>query len=548
MPNPVLKALRENVVVGLANHTVLIAKDGRETPIDDSAAPITNADGEILGGVLVFREISKRRLTEQLLKQSESRHRFLAGLTLATQALEQPEEIMATTARLLAEHLQTDRCAYAVVENEDEFVITGDFGPEVRSIVGRWKVDAFGSECVRQMLANEAFVVEDVGSDPRVQDNREAFRATTIAAVICVPLHKQGKFTAAMAVHQTSPRCWKADEIELVGTVVNRCWESLERARTNLALQQTAERLRLALAASEMGDWQWDAATDIVDFSARAAEIFGIQPGPNMTWTAMQELLDPGDASRAKEEVERAVACHVQYDIEYRIRKREPTVWVAAKGRAIYDANGTATGMFGVVQDISGRKDLENELKAKAEHLRVADRQKDDFIALLAHELRNPLAPIRTGLEVIKMTATGPEVRERVRGMMERQLDHMVRLVDDLLDVSRITRNKLSLTLESVPLSKAVDHAVESVAPMLDAAGQSIHVTLPQGGLRVRADFTRLSQVFANLLANASKFSGAGTSIEVTGKQRGLQIEVAIHDNGIGIAPNELNRVFDMFA
>jgi GAF domain-containing protein len=227
------------VVVGLANHPVLIAKDGTERPIDDSAAPIRDAAGAAVGAVLVFRDVAERRRAEDALRTSEALQRFLADLAAATQPLADPAAIMAESARLLAEYLGVDRCAYAEVEAESVYVITGDHARGVPSIVGRWPVAAFGAEHHRMMRANEPYVVEDADGDPRVgPDDLPAYRATDIRAVVCVPLHKDGKLTAAMAVHQKVPRRWTAAEVQLVTTVVGRCWEALERERVAVSSEK----------------------------------------------------------------------------------------------------------------------------------------------------------------------------------------------------------------------------------------------------------------------------------------------------------------------
>ena len=153
---------------------------------------------------------------------------------------------MAVAARMLGRHLGADRCAYAEVEDESVFVITGNYTDGVPSIVGRWPVAAFGPELVRLMAANEPYVMDDVEADPRAGTDLSAYRATTIRAVICVPLHKGGKFTAAMAVHQKVPRRWTPEEIRLVCIVVGRCWESIERARVARDLRESEERQRTA--------------------------------------------------------------------------------------------------------------------------------------------------------------------------------------------------------------------------------------------------------------------------------------------------------------
>ena len=154
---------------------------------------------------------------------------------------------MAATARMLGEHLGVDRCAYAEIDGDGAdavFDILGDYIRGVPSIVGRWPLAAFGPEFVRLMDANEPYVVADIDADPRAEADRTTYRQATIRAVICVPLHKAGRFTAAMAVHQNVPRWWTEDEIELVLGVVDRCWESIERIRAARALAVSEARFR----------------------------------------------------------------------------------------------------------------------------------------------------------------------------------------------------------------------------------------------------------------------------------------------------------------
>jgi signal transduction histidine kinase len=181
------------------------------------------------------------------LQPAERQARFLAELGEALQPLADPDALMATTARLLGEHLGADRCAYAEVEaDEDHFTITGDYARgDTISIVGRWAMSAFGADVLRRMRADEAYVLDDAAADPRVTPaDRAAYAATQIRAVVCVPLHKAGRFAAAMAVHSRAPRRWAPDEVALVVTVVQRCWESLERARAYRALGEREAALR----------------------------------------------------------------------------------------------------------------------------------------------------------------------------------------------------------------------------------------------------------------------------------------------------------------
>jgi signal transduction histidine kinase len=180
--------------------------------------------------------------------------------------------------------------------------------------------------------------------------------------------------------------------------------------------------------------------------------------------------------------------------------------------------------------------------------LREADRKKDDFIALLAHELRNPLAPIRNGLQVLQLASTDEAIKGNALEIMERQLSHMVRLIDDLLDVSRINRNKLELRREHVNLLTVVMAAVETARPIIDAERHELSISFPETALYVDADPVRLAQVFNNLLTNSAKFTPRGGQICLTVEPGDGSVQVAVKDTGIGIPATALETIFDMFS
>ena len=179
-------------------------------------------------------------------KEAEGRAGFLADLDRTLQPITDPVEVMATAARMLGRHVGADRCAYAEVEaDEDHFRITGDYTRDVPSIVGRFAMSQFGSEALRLSRENEPYVVHDAEEDGRVTGaDLEAYRQTSIRAVISVPLHKDGRFVAGMAVHQKAPRRWTSEEVGLLVAVANRCWESIERARAARDLKQSEELYR----------------------------------------------------------------------------------------------------------------------------------------------------------------------------------------------------------------------------------------------------------------------------------------------------------------
>jgi signal transduction histidine kinase/ActR/RegA family two-component response regulator len=187
------------------------------------------------------------------------------------------------------------------------------------------------------------------------------------------------------------------------------------------------------------------------------------------------------------------------------------------------------------------------ELAQANEALRQADRSKDDFLAMLAHELRNPLAPVRNALQLLKMQGLTPRMAGEARAMMERQVEHMVRLVDDLLDVSRILRGKIELRKERVELAAVIARAVETSQPAIDARGHQLTVSLPPRPVYLEADLVRMAQVISNLLENAAKFSEQAGPIVLAGEREGGEVVIRVRDAGVGIAPELLPRVFDLF-
>jgi len=186
------------------------------------------------------------------------------------------------------------------------------------------------------------------------------------------------------------------------------------------------------------------------------------------------------------------------------------------------------------------------ERRRAEEALREADRRKDEFIAMLSHELRNPLAPIRNVVSLLKEDA--PELRAQACGILERQVAHLVRLVDDLLDVSRVTRGMLGLQTCEVELAAVVANAVEASRPLIDAAAHQLEVDLPHGPIRALGDPVRLAQVVTNLLNNAARYTPRGGRIRLALRNGGAQATISVRDSGVGIDAQTLPRIFEMFS
>lgn len=309
------------------------------------------------------------------------------------------------------------------------------------------------------------------------------------------------------------------------------------------ALRESEGRLRVALDAAEMGTWLWRIETDeqVLDESLR--RLMGLQPDEKVVdLGGFLRAVHEGDRERVQQEFERCRLEGGSFQVEFRVVLPYGDVrWLRDQGKAFADESGRPIFLTGACLDITDRRRAE-------EALHDADRKKDEFLALLAHELRNPLAPLRNGLQVIKFAAANAEAVTQARTMMDRQLSHMVRLIDDLLDVSRLSQKKLHLQRTVVVLAEVVANAVETARPAIEAAGHELTVSLPAEPLYLDADLTRLAQVFNNLLNNSTKYTPRGGHIWLTATRRENAVSVAVRDTGIGIPAEALPHVFDMFS
>jgi PAS domain S-box-containing protein len=319
-----------------------------------------------------------------------------------------------------------------------------------------------------------------------------------------------------------------------------------ERKQAESALRERDERLHLAVAIARMGTFEIDPATDAVTVNETGQDIFGWSE-PRTTFARVQSHFYPDD----KEEVLRQIEAAFDpsgpgvFELEQRLIRTDGVVrWIRVRGRALFEGEGEARRavlFVGAYLDVTDQKEAE-------EQLRDADRKKDDFLALLAHELRNPLAPIRNGLNVLRLARADDEAVKETREIMERQITHMVRLIDDLLDVSRINRNKMGLRLARMTLAEAVNGALETARPLIDAGGHTLTVSIPEEPIYLDADLTRLAQVFSNLLTNSAKYTRPGGTIRLTAERRGGEVVLSVSDNGIGIPAESLGNIFDMFS
>jgi len=336
--------------------------------------------------------------------------------------------------------------------------------------------------------------------------------------------------------------------LRLPGVVMDITGQRLAEAE----LRKSEDQRRLALDSAELGAWNIDPATNELTSDERFRMIFHGSLAP-ITYEQAFAAIHPNDRPRVRDGVLAATRPNepAPYAEEYRVVQPNGTIrWVFARGRANFEQGEPGRKLVsfdGTIADITASKEAEQERERLVLELRDQDKRKDEFLATLAHELRNPLAPIRNGLQILQLGGLTGEVADDVRMMMERQLGHMVHLIDDLLDLSRVSRGKIELRKERVELAKVVRQSVETSRPLIDASGHDLTITMPPGAIYVDADVTRLAQVFSNLLNNAAKYTERGGRIRFSVKRQGGQVVMSVKDNGMGIPAHMLPKVFEMF-
>lgn len=479
---------------------------------------------------IFFKDVTEERLAEQL-------NQFLVSLDDATRNLVDPEEISATVTRLLGKYLQVDRVVYTEVD-EGGVVVMGEWSPPRPPLLGPYRCRDHEREFGTALRSGRPFYVEDIAESELTAEERKHYAAHQITAMAQVPLHKGGKLRSSLAVYHGTRRHWRGREIELMLAVANRCWEAIERGRVANRLRDSEEQFRTL--SNSLPQFIWTARPDgyIYWFNEYAHEFFG--RAAKIEGLGWMQFHDPELLPDIERGYVEALAAGRSYSCTTRFRNAAGEYrWLIARMVPQRDEHGNVLRFLGYNFDVT-------ELYETQARLVEADRRKDEFLATLAHELRNPLAPLYSILEVLKLKP-GEGMTSKLREMMLRQVNHLGRLVDDLLDASRITRGVVELKRERVLLGGVLGLAIETSRPLIEARSHRLRVDAPDEILWLEADAVRLTQVFANLLNNAAKYTDENGQIGINVSAEKGHAVVTVSDNGVGIASDMLERVFELF-
>ncbi len=495
-----------------------------------SYAPLVDAAGHVGGLLCTCMETTGRVLAER-------RAAFQLRVSDALGPIEDPGEVIATASALLGVELGAARVLYAEIDP-----LSGRLEvPRLWSQDGaapaalRSPLHDFSPAVVDELRSGAVVQIHDAANDPRTQDLRAAWRDERIGALLVVPLVKSGRLIACLGVDAPTPRSWTGHDVQLARDVAERTWAAAETARAQALLREERDRSRDIFDNISEGFALFDRNWIMQRMNAEGLRICAVTReeviGRNH-WEVFTAMAD-SEAGRMYHRVmdtRRAGAaeqCHVFPDGR--------RIWTDIRAYPTQDG-----GIASFFRDITDRKLAE-------EKLMDADRRKDEFLAMLAHELRNPLAPISAAAELLRLGNMDERRVHQSSTIIGRQVRHMTRLVDDLLDVSRVTRGLITLGQARVAARAVVEEAVEQVRPTIDARSQQLSVRLPSEHAAVRGDKARLVQVVANVLGNAAKYTPPGRGIDLRAEVLGTRLVLSVRDEGIGMDRELTGRVFDLF-
>jgi signal transduction histidine kinase/ActR/RegA family two-component response regulator len=462
--------------------------------------------------------------------------------------LEVPAVLLATLDEILDAVLLVLRGKFGNIELFDpardalQIVAQRGFNAEFLREIGTVSIDT-GLAGPRAVRARMRIVVADVNQDLDYEPYRSLAQRAGYRTVQATPLlSRDGEVLGALVTHLSEPREFSEHELQVLDLYSRQAADAIVRARAERDLALTRSRLESALRVGEMGTYDWNMVSDRVYGDSHFQRMAGV-PFDEHGFASRQALNDrihPDDRDERLKRVRRAIATGEPYEAEYRISTEGDPRWVISRGTVEYDDAGSPIHFTGVLVDITARKQAEQAILE-------ADRQKNAFLVQLAHELRNPLAAVRNAARLLRLAQSTADNSFWASDMIERQVKHLTRLIDDLLDISRINRNTLELRTQMTELREIVDAAIEMSTPVIEQKGHRLVVNVSAEPVFLLADAARLTQAIMNVLTNAAKYTNSNGQIELAAGIEGEDVVISVRDNGIGIEASKLSKVFNMF-
>jgi PAS domain S-box-containing protein len=497
-----------------------------------SHSPVRNDAGEIIGILNPAYETTAQVITERRLS-------FQLELADHLRTLTDPDEMVGAASRTLGERLQVARVNFSEVDEQTgTFLVRRDWcAHELPAMAGRrLKLDNFGPELIASFRTGRVVAITDVRDDSRTAAHADAFAGLRVRSLLCVPLVRAGQLRVVLALHRPEPGHWTDLEIQLSQDMAERTWAAVEAAQAQAVLQGVQRQTQYILDSMNEGFALIDRDWTILQVNAAGSRVTR-RPREDLIgrnqWEAVPLSIGTPIESVYRRVRDSGVAETCEYEV---VADGGPSRWI--EFRCYPSLEGGLAVFF---RDISQRKNTERDL-------RESNRRKDEFLAMLAHELRNPLAPISAAAKLMEIAPLDGARLKATSAVIGRQVNHMTSLIDDLLDVSRVTRGQVTLAREPLAMDAVVASALEQVHPALDARKHHLDVELPTTPALVLGDMKRLVQILTNLLNNAAKFTPPAGAIALRVAADDDWVRIHVQDNGVGISPDLQPYVFDLFS
>jgi PAS domain S-box-containing protein len=484
---------------------------------------------------------SSEEVTSVYLAQERGLRDVLATLTETIRDLKTADEIGYAAAAILGEALATSRVGYGTIDHlKDTLEVVRDWcAPGVDTLAGVTDLRSYGS-FIDDLKLDKFIAISNVDEDPRTSPAAMALRGRSAAAFVNVPVVEEGVLAAVLFVNDAQVRHWTAEELALIKEVAVRIRTAGERLRGGAALRQSEAKFRTITDA--MPQMVWSTLPDgYHDYFNEQWYAFTGVPQHSTDGEGWNDIFHPDDQERAWAAWRASLASGQTYEIQYRLRHHSGNYrWVLGRALPVRAEDGHIVRWMGTCTDIDDQKRAEEEL-------RQASQRKDEFLAMLAHELRNPLAPISSAAQLLLLDHADQQRVRKTGQVILRQVRHLTDLVDDLLDVSRVTRGLVQIDRVAVDLIDVLHNAVEQARPVIDSRQHQLTLTLPSAPVLVAGDKTRLVQVVVNLLNNAAKYTAPDGKILLSLESAANEARIKVADNGSGIAHGLLPYIFDLF-
>ncbi|MGJ9420237.1 PAS domain-containing protein [Massilia sp. CMS3.1] len=475
----------------------------------------------------------------QQLEEIRANQTFQLALADRIRQLDNPEDVTAAAAELLGRKLGVSRVLYAEVDDErGTLFIHRDWTVEgFASLAGQSKtMDDFGPAMIADLRAGKAVINGDVEQDRRTAGYLGAYEKIGVRADLLVPLVKAGRLRCVLTIHSATPRVWQEEECRLARETAERTWSAVEAAQAQSALRTERDQSQYIFDSMAEGFAILDRDWTILRMNAeglRITQLSAAQVIGRNHWDLFPEL----KGTNTETVYARVIETGKTEIIEIPHMLPDKThIWSEIRTHRSLDG-----GIAFFFRDVTERRRAQEQLE-------TADRRKDEFLAMLAHELRNPLAPIGAAAQLLQMAKLDEARVRHTSQIIGRQVEHMTHLINDLLDVSRVTRGLVTLDNAPQDVKQVVTEAVEQVTPLIQARQHRLALHLPPDTTLVMGDKKRLVQVLTNILANAAKYTNDGGNITVRTHVDEAHVHVDVIDDGIGMAPELAAHAFELFS